>query len=329
MLRSLIYLLVDKVPSLVSHIRKKYDHAGKALFEDSNAWFAVSDTFTNILQDVRLRNRYLIIDALDNCVPEDLPKLLDFIVQHSSSSRVKWIISSRNDPEIERKLKLDRLSARLSLNLEKNHKHVSQAIDAYIHSSVSGLSSIQGDGDSQAKVRGVMRKKSNGTFLWVSLVFKELEAAKSWEGGSIIDEIPDSLKEVYSRMVKRIQNLKRGLPELCRLLITTVTTAYRQLRLEELGALSGVPKDISDKPQSIAEVVSLCGYFLTIRDGIVYIIHQTAKEFRLEDASRDIFTSGVGYVYQHRHAAEPQRSSKPGRLRSLLAKWPAASIDVI
>ncbi|KAL8739891.1 MAG: hypothetical protein Q9190_007350, partial [Brigantiaea leucoxantha] len=36
-LRGLIYLLIDQQPSLISHVRKKYDHAGKALFEDANA----------------------------------------------------------------------------------------------------------------------------------------------------------------------------------------------------------------------------------------------------------------------------------------------------
>jgi hypothetical protein len=32
-LRGLIYMLVDQQPSLVLHIQKKYDNAGKALFE--------------------------------------------------------------------------------------------------------------------------------------------------------------------------------------------------------------------------------------------------------------------------------------------------------
>jgi hypothetical protein len=36
-LRGLIYLLLDQQLLLVSHMRKKYDHASKALFEDANA----------------------------------------------------------------------------------------------------------------------------------------------------------------------------------------------------------------------------------------------------------------------------------------------------
>ena len=35
-LRGLLYLIVKQQPSLISHIRKKYNHAGKTLFEDAN-----------------------------------------------------------------------------------------------------------------------------------------------------------------------------------------------------------------------------------------------------------------------------------------------------
>jgi hypothetical protein len=36
-LRGLIYLLINQEPLLISHVRKKYDHASKALFKDPNA----------------------------------------------------------------------------------------------------------------------------------------------------------------------------------------------------------------------------------------------------------------------------------------------------
>jgi len=113
-LRGLMYLLVNQQPSLVSHIQEKHDHAGKALFKDVNAWVALSEIFTNILQDPSLNSTYLIVDALDECVT-DLPKLLDFIFLMSSiSSRVKWIVSSRNEAHIEQKLRLDDSGIRLS-----------------------------------------------------------------------------------------------------------------------------------------------------------------------------------------------------------------------
>src|SRR5436189_6481693 len=57
-LRGLIYLLVDQQPSLLSHVRKEYDRKGKSLFEDANAWVALSEIFTNILEDASLHNTY-------------------------------------------------------------------------------------------------------------------------------------------------------------------------------------------------------------------------------------------------------------------------------
>jgi hypothetical protein len=68
-------MLVDQQPSFALHVRKRYDHTGKTLFEDANAWFALSEILENILKDSSMRETYVAIDALDECV-EDLPKLL-------------------------------------------------------------------------------------------------------------------------------------------------------------------------------------------------------------------------------------------------------------
>ncbi|KAF1955582.1 hypothetical protein CC80DRAFT_549276 [Byssothecium circinans] len=58
----------------------------------------------DVLQDQSPNSTCLIIDALDEYVT-DLLKLLKFITQQSSaSSRVKWIVSSRNWSNIEAQL---------------------------------------------------------------------------------------------------------------------------------------------------------------------------------------------------------------------------------
>ncbi|KAB2569004.1 Vegetative incompatibility protein HET-E-1 [Lasiodiplodia theobromae] len=119
-LRGLLYLLVEQQPSLISHVRKKYDRAGQALFNDANAWVALSGIFADILRDAELKNTYLIIDALDECTT-DLPKLLAFIARNSSvSPRVKWIVSSRNWPTIEEGLQQagHKVKPSLELNAE-------------------------------------------------------------------------------------------------------------------------------------------------------------------------------------------------------------------
>jgi hypothetical protein len=73
-------MLINQQPSHNSHKRKKYDRAGTTLFEDANAWDAMSQIFTDISQDPSLGGTYVLVDALDECVI-DLPTLLAFVVQ--------------------------------------------------------------------------------------------------------------------------------------------------------------------------------------------------------------------------------------------------------
>ena len=163
-LRGLVYLLVDQQPSLIPHIRKKHDHAGKTLFEDANTWVALSEIFTNILRDPSLDSTYLIIDALDECVV-DLPKLLDFIVEKSSvSPRVKWIVSSRNWPDIEERL--ERAGHKVRLCLELNAESVSAAVNIYIRYKVPQLAQRRKyDDKTRDAVLDHLFSNANNTFL--------------------------------------------------------------------------------------------------------------------------------------------------------------------
>lgn len=169
MLRGLLYLLVTQQPSLISHVRKKYDQAGKTLFEDANAWVALTEIFTSILQDPSLKCAYLIVDALDECIT-DLPKLLDFVAQKSTtSSRVKWIVSSRNWQDIEERL--DKVGHKVTLSLELNAQSVSSAVSSFIRHKVFQLAESKTyDDKTRDAVLEHLSSNANDTFLWVALV---------------------------------------------------------------------------------------------------------------------------------------------------------------
>ncbi|KAL7785180.1 hypothetical protein V8C37DRAFT_394617, partial [Trichoderma ceciliae] len=277
-LRGLIYLLIDQEPSLISYLQKKYNHAGKDLFLDKNAWVALSEIFATILGDLRTKTIILIIDALDEC-EEGLRELLDIIIQHSSLPHVKWIISSRNRADIQQQLDSHISQGILSLELKENAKLVSQAVDAYIKYSVSQLHSIKDNQGLKDKLQVLMREKANGTFLWVSLIIKELEKAESWELMEVVKEMPTDLTAVYKRMLRQIKHLERRNPEFCQNILSTVFTAYRPLSLAELGILSSLPNEISENFKAIKKLIIMCGSFLTIREGNIYFIHQSAKDF--------------------------------------------------
>jgi archaellum biogenesis ATPase FlaH len=283
-LRGLLYMLVSQQPSLVLHVRKKHDKAGKTLFEDTNAWVALSEIFTSMTQDRGLKTTYLVVDALDECVV-DLPKLLDLIVRTSTlSPRVKWLVSSRNDNHIEEKLKSVGDEAKLSLELKQNAEQVARAVDAYIDYKLSCLESL-GEADLRKQVRDELHRKANGTFLWVALVMQELEKPESWDPLAVVEEAPAGLQQLYDRMMEQIQRLSARNVDICQSLLCTTAVAYRPLYLAEMGSLCRSAGRATMLAETVRKIVAMCGSFLTVRDEQVYLVHQSAKDY-LSDKMR-------------------------------------------
>ncbi|KAI1776814.1 NACHT domain-containing protein [Hypoxylon cercidicola] len=297
-LRGLIYRLGDQKPSLISHLRKRYDKSGENLFNDENVFFALSEVLEGMLRDASLSRAYVVIDALDECENE-LQQLLKFIVDNSSAlSHVKWIISSRNRHDIEWQLQLNNSGVKLTLELTQNAEQVSYAVNAYIDFKISQIESLQDDGELRARVLSSIREKADGTFLWVALVIQQLKDANEWDVLDVVDELPRGLDGIYDRMMDQINQYKRQNPQFCQSVLSAATLAYRPLRLREIAVLSGLPQKISDDLRSVNKIVVMCGSFLTIREGYVYLIHQSAKDYLSGETSRNPFSFKLMDVHQ-------------------------------
>ncbi|KAJ8068547.1 hypothetical protein OCU04_004097 [Sclerotinia nivalis] len=288
-LRGLIYLLVDQQPSLISHIRTKYDQAGKTLFEDTNTWVVLSEIIANMLQDPSLDYVYLIVDALDECVA-DLPKLLDVIVQTSSiSPRIKWIVSSRNWPNIERTL--DTVTQKLRLCLELNEKSVSAAVATFIQFKVEWLAKRNKyHNDTREAIQQYLTLNANGTFLWVALICQELSNVSRWKALQKVTLLPPGLNALYQRMLDQIMDSEDA--ELCRSILAVVSTVYRPVTLDELMAFVDMPDRVAGDYEALSEIIGLCGSFLTLRERTIFFVHQSAKDFLLGQALDRVFPSG-------------------------------------
>jgi hypothetical protein len=325
-LRGLIYLIIDQQPSLLSHVRKKYDHAGKALFEDANAWVALSEIFTSILQDPGLNRTYLIIDALDECIV-DLPKLLEFIVQNSFiSPRVKWVISSRNWPDIEERLEGDRQKMRLCLEL--NPKSVSAAVSTYIkHKTLQLADQKNYDARTREAVLQHLVSNANNTFLWVALVCENLKNVSRWKTLAKLNEFPPGLDSFYQRIVSQIYNSDDA--DLCRQILAITSTVYRPITLTQISSLVETLKDMADDHESLAAIIGLCGSLLTLRESTIYFVHQSAKDFLLKKASDNIFPSGIRDVHYTIFSRSLQVMSGTLRQDVYSLSAPAITIDQI
>ncbi|KAF1814205.1 HET-domain-containing protein [Eremomyces bilateralis CBS 781.70] len=293
-LRGLIFLLIDQQPSLISHVRIRYDHAGKSLFEDANAWVALSEIFTNILQDPSLNITYLIVDALDECVA-DLPKLLDFIVQMSSvSRRTRWIFSSRNWPSIEKNL--DNATQMVRLCLELNEESVSAAVATYIQFRVDRLAKRNryGSGTRDA-VQRHLSLNAKDTFLWVALVCQELSHISGWKAQQKLASFPPGLDALYRRMIDQIRDSEDA--GLCKRILAVVSAVYRPVTLDELASLVDLPDGVADGYDDLSEIIGLCGSFLSLRESTISLVHQSAKDFLVEKAYNEIYPSGIECVH--------------------------------
>ncbi|RSL60118.1 hypothetical protein CEP51_013820 [Fusarium floridanum] len=294
-LRGLIYLLILQQPSLISHVRSKHDVTGEKLFQGINVWVSLVEILTGMLKDPTLKDAVLIVDALDECTT-DRSQLLDFIIQSTSSPRVKWIISSRNWPDIEEKL--DNAKQKVRLHLELNKDSISKAVDAYIGYQVDQVARDKKyDKETRHAVENHLTSNADGTFLWVALVCQKLALpkARARNASATVKEFPPGLNPLYMRMMGYIHDLERKDYDRCKNALATASLVYRPVDLGELRVLDKSVEDLSDN--DLEEIILLCGSFLTLRQGVVYFVHQSAKDFLLNKASDQILPSGA--AHQH------------------------------
>ena len=81
--------------------------------------------------------------------------------------------------------------------------------------------------------------------------------------------------------------------DLYKQILASIAVIYRPITLKELTSLVVMLNDMADDLVSLREEIGFCGSFLTIREGTIYFVHQSAKDFLLKNASDNIFPSGV------------------------------------
>jgi len=289
-LRGLIYDLARRNPQLTKHVRGKYDYAGKELFHNEGAWHDLSEIATAMLKDPSLGNIILIVDALDEC-SVDRERLLDFIAKPSPA---KWIVSSRNWSDIEESL--DGAEQKIKLHLELNRDSVSMAVECYVKFKVNQLAQKKKyDEDMRIAVLQHLTANADGTFLWVALVCQELSNANIRRRHTLdtLMLFPPGLDPLYRRMLKQISQSTDA--QLCKDILAIASVVYRPITLEELNVLVEALGDLSR--EEVEEVIGSCGSFLTVQNGLVSFVHQSAKDYLLNEASNELLPSGI--AHQH------------------------------
>ncbi|EHK40517.1 putative ankyrin repeat-containing protein [Trichoderma atroviride IMI 206040] len=273
-LSGLLFQLIEQHPGLAKHASYylKPSHAASSLASFDTLWHI----FERILGDVALQTVQCVLDGLDECGRESAGWLLTALEGQARSSpgRFRLLVLSRQMDGLEGFTRL-----RLDVN---NDKPLASDIERCIADGVRRLSRLDGIA---SKVCDMLQAKSDGTFLWVGLILKELAKKKtSQEVWETIHSLPKGLNKIYSRILDQIQPQQQD--ESARLL-RWVATAMRPLRLEELQELRGLagcgdgPACLVSSLQACREQVVCCEGLLRIHDDAVHLVHQSARDYLL------------------------------------------------
>lgn len=297
-LRGLVYMLLTQQPSLTSYVQQQADRAGYKIFEDVNAWVAVSDIFMALLQDTGLPTTYLVVDALDEC-SVDLPKLLDLVAQLAAlNPRVKILVSSRNWFSIEERL--ERAQTKTLLSLELNEQSISSAVDVFVRHKVDDIAQQKRlDNKTKDAIFDYLSANAQGTFLWVSLVCQNLRSAKPWSILTKLRTFPAGLDGLYKRMMDQIEESEDS--EICKRILATAVLVYRPVTLYEATCLIDLPEAVVENLTHVKDLIGLCGSFLTVRNSTIYLVHQSAKDYLLGEAASSILPDGEDAGHHQLH----------------------------
>ena len=225
-----------------------------------------------IFQESNPLPQFWVIDALDEC--QKFPVLLNLFTKIPSYLRI--FLTSRSTQEVEQGLNtLGPLAEHYQIQREDTIGDLSM----FVSSRMDRLPA--GDVEGRTKLKDRILIKASGSFLWVSLIVRELEQAYSEEGAEeILNEVPADMNKLYVRMLESVP--KNGRPtRLAKSVLMWTLLSLRALTLDEMQY--AIKLDTNETVHNLSKSIStICGQLVCVdQSNRVQSIHQTAKAFLL------------------------------------------------
>jgi hypothetical protein len=285
-LRDLIWRLAVKDVRLANIFHTIYQSKSNQL-HGPNAIYALFSTLSTMLDGCP--GAFILINALDECNSgTEREQLLNLIVKHAKSSKIKWLLSSRNDADVKQIL----MHEGRMLNLELNEQHIAKVVRAFIEQKISELTRKRTySSELEEKVKKELIAKSDSTFLWVALACKRLLKVPLRKAFSTLQNLPLGLQDLYARMIDQVFQTEDEDRHICLGILRSVTLTFRPLSMEELIIVAQLPPELHSS--DISSLIELCGSFITVRKGIIYFVHQSAKDYLVNSGAQKLFSAGL------------------------------------
>ena len=297
-MKSLLHQTLSQQPRLLNLLREEFATQKGRMFSCLETIWRILHA---VLKDSSLRQVYFIVDGLDECEVNSVEAFFSLVKLHRrqepgisqevQSCKIKWLLTSRPENHIK-----EHLAGCLGIDLKLHSIQVSEAVYRYIDAKITTLAvRKEYDCDLKRFVEETLRRKSEGTFLWVALVCHELRTVQSINAKKYLLDLPSGLSELYRRIMQQVRNNKDNeLAAFALEILRSVTVAFRPLSLEELAVTAGLPKEVHHNLKILAKYADQCGSFLTIRRNTVHFVHQSAKDYLLSPENAAIFSPELG-----------------------------------
>ncbi|PVH83321.1 hypothetical protein DL98DRAFT_569779 [Cadophora sp. DSE1049] len=273
---AILHQIYTSQPGLIKHALKW--HQAKATSVSTsfpNLW----KVFIETVEDEHARDIICLVDALDECQAASCEDFMAALVTYISStnqrrsrpSNLKVLITSRPENSIKRGFQK---LPRIRLRGEDETDSISRDVAMLVQANIDQLQDARLPRGLLANLQKQLIEGADRTFLWVALIIQLLKDASDRD-----------IDEVYNRLLQRSAAPLRAKP-----MLQVVLAATSPLSLDELSVATAINwkhKTLKDLEGDLIHpfdnyIRTLCGNFLRIVHGKVYLVHQTARQFLLK-----------------------------------------------
>ncbi|KAK4242396.1 hypothetical protein C8A03DRAFT_11359 [Achaetomium macrosporum] len=232
--------------------------------------------------------QFWVIDALDECANKSLSTLLHMLSKIPRAVPLQVFLTSRPSVQVQRALSVEQS---LMLELETGGESSKLDIAKFLRS----RRPCGSESDLSERIVSEILAKSNGIFLWASLVMNRLDETYSEEDmEDVLHNVPTEMNDFYNRIAKAIADTPNK--ELAKCILKWTVCTSRSLSVDELR--EAIRLDINRTLTATKDrLAHLCGDLITVdRQSNVHVIHQTVMAFLVQCDSEFKINLGAAHA---------------------------------
>lgn len=228
-----------------------------------------------ILQTKSVKPQFWVLDGLDECI--NFEDMFPLIAKVNAAYPLRIFLTSRPSPVMQRSLGGNGIRAAVH---EVDQNITSQDIKLYVEYHTEFLSLMEAQ--EKSELLDTILYKSEGSFMWVKLVLKELSSALSVEAiHQVLENVPKDMNQIYLRSLDPLSKDEVRRPA-ARALLMWASTCIRPLNTTELkhALILHIHQTFNTLESNISW---LCGYLVSVDSNLaVKMVHETARTFILD-----------------------------------------------